>query len=75
MDLPGWLLTIWALGSLLFLAGVEAYCAINHLPLISDRVAALGGHASIVVILSSVTIGYLLAHFWDGYAANRKGKQ
>jgi hypothetical protein len=48
------------------LIGVEAYTAMNGLPTISARIQALGASAQIVVILTSVVVGYLLAHFWDG---------
>lgn len=73
MDTAGWVLLVGTLAWILMLVGVEAYTAMNNLPTISDRVRSLGGSASIVVILSSLAIGYLLAHFWDGLA-NRKDK-
>jgi cbb3-type cytochrome oxidase subunit 1 len=74
MDLPGWVLTIGTLAFVLMLVGVEAYTAMNGLPTISDRVRSLGDSASIVVVLTSLVIGYLLAHFWDGLRS-KKGKE
>lgn len=72
MDIAGWVLLIGTAAWVLMLAGVEAYCAMNGLPTISDRVRALGASAQIVVILTSLVVGYLLAHFWDGLRRKEK---
>jgi len=71
MDAPGWVLLAWFLGSLLLLAAIEAYCVMNGLPTISDRVRSLGD-TRIVLVLSMFVTGYLAAHFFD--RSGKKGK-
>lgn len=68
MDALGIGLLIWALGSLLFLAGVEARAIVTGRPTISQRVRHLG-KATIVVVMTSFVIGYLLAHFFDNFVS------
>lgn len=72
MDIAGWVLLIGTALWVALLFGVEAYTAMNGLPTISDRVRSLGASAQIVVILTSVVVGYLLAHFWDGLKRNKE---
>jgi hypothetical protein len=69
MDQLGIILLVWFLGSLLLLAGIEAVAVVTGRPTISARVRSIGRGATIVVILTSFTIGYLLAHFWDNFVA------
>ena len=66
MDIAGWVLLLGTAAWVLMLFGVEAFTAMNGLPTISDRVRSLGASAQIVVILTSLFIGYFLAHVWDG---------
>ena len=72
MDRAGKVLLAWLGGSALLLAGVESYTVTRGLPTISDRVRGTGRAAPIVVILTSIVVGYLLAHFWDGIVADGK---
>lgn len=59
-------LFIWLLGSLLFLAALEAFTVWRGIPTISARVQALGRSATIVVIWVMFAVGYLACHFFEG---------
>lgn len=72
MDIAGWVLLLGTAAWVAMLVGVEAYTAMNGLPTISDRVRSLGASAQIVVILTSLIVGYLLSHFWDGLRRNKE---
>lgn len=71
MDIAGWVLLIGTGLWVIMLFAVEAYTAMNGLPTISDRIRSIGGQASIVVIISSFVIGYLLSHFWDSFSKKK----
>ena len=59
------ILLVWALGSLLFLAAVEAFTVWRGIPTISARMQALGRNATIVVIWVMFILGYLSCHFFE----------
>ena len=65
MDVFGWSLLVWAVGSLVFLTGVEAAMVVTGKPTISARIQALGRSASIVVIWAMFVAGYLASHFFE----------
>lgn len=65
MDIFGWGLLVWAIGSLVFLFAIETGTSMLDRPTISARVQSLGDKASIVVIWASFMVGYLLSHFFD----------
>ena len=64
MDKLGWLLLVWFIGSLVVLAGIETFAAIEHKPSISERIQGMGKAAPIVIIVVCVAAGILLDHFF-----------
>ena len=58
-------LLLWLVGSLLFLAAVEAFTVWRGIPTISARMQQLGRSATIVVIWVMFAVGYLACHFWE----------
>lgn len=66
MDTLGLILLVWALGSLVLLAVIEARAIATGRPTISQRVRNLG-KATIVIVMASFITGYLMAHFWDNF--------
>lgn len=65
MDPIDAVLVAWFVGSLLLLGGIELLAGLRGAPSISERIQAFGRRSTIVVIIASFAVGFLLAHFFD----------